>query len=80
MRPKQPETANDDLFRSSLEAILDPEHELIRLAGLIEWERFDDAFGAYYHEAKGRRGLRTRPPLGDAVHRLPGSGWPGCIC
>ncbi len=60
MRPKQPDTANVDLFRSSLEAILDPENELIRLAGLIEWERFDDAFGAYYHEAKGRRGLRTR--------------------
>ena len=60
MRPKQPETANDDLFRSSLEAILDPGHELIRLAELIDWERFDDAFGAYYHDRKGRRGLRTR--------------------
>lgn len=60
MRPKQPDTANDDLFRSSLEAILDPDHELIHLAGLIDWERFDDAFGAYYHDRKGRRGLRTR--------------------
>ena len=47
MRPKQPDTAKEDLFRSSLEAILDPDHELIRLAGLIDWERFDDAFGAY---------------------------------
>jgi IS5 family transposase len=60
MRPKQTGTPKEDLFRSSLEAILDPDHELIRLAGLIDWERFDDAFGAYYHEAKGRRGLRTR--------------------
>lgn len=60
MRPKQPDTAKEDLFRSSLEAILDPDHELIRLAGLIDWERFDDAFGAYYHDRKGRRGLQTR--------------------
>ena len=34
MRPKQPDTANGDLFRSSLEAILDSGHELIRLAKL----------------------------------------------
>jgi len=64
MRPKKSESSSDDLFRSSLEAILDHEHELIRLAGLIDWDRFDDAFGAYYHEAKGRRGLRTRLMVG----------------
>lgn len=68
MRPKQPDTAKEDLFRSSLEAILDPDHELIRLAGLIDWERFDDAFGAYYHDRKGRRGLRTR--LMTGLHLL----------
>lgn len=60
MRPKQPEAPSSDLFRSSLEAILDPEHELLKLAALIDWDRFDDAFGPYYHERKGRRGLRTR--------------------
>ncbi len=60
MRPKQPGTPKEDLLRSSLEAILDPGHELIRLAGLIDWERFDDAFRAYYHDRKGRRGLPTR--------------------
>lgn len=64
MRPKKSEPSSHDLFRSSLEAILDPEHELIRLAGLIDWDRFDDAFGAYYHEAKGRHGLRTRLMVG----------------
>ena len=31
MRPGKPETPNGDLFRASLEAILDPAHELIRL-------------------------------------------------
>ncbi|MGB5723424.1 MAG: IS5 family transposase [Parasphingorhabdus sp.] len=60
MRPEQPQAPSSDLFRSSLEAILDPEHELIKLAALIDWDRFDDAFGPYYHERKGRRGLRTR--------------------
>jgi len=67
-------------LRSSLKVILDPEHELLKLAQLIDWDRFDDAFGRFYHERKGRPGLRTRPPLGDAMHRLPGKAWPGCIC
>lgn len=60
MRPKQPEARSDDLFRSSLEAIIDPAHELIGLSALIDWDQFDDAFGTHYHEAKGRRGLPTR--------------------
>ena len=64
MRPGKPETPNGDLFRASLEAILDPAHELIRLAALIEWDRFDEAFGAHYHKARGRRGLPTRLMVG----------------
>jgi IS5 family transposase len=80
MRPKSPEAPTGDLFRNSLEAIIDPEHELIRLAALIDWGRFDDAFGAHYHDRKGRPGLPTRPPLSDALHRLSGEGWSGCIC
>ena len=65
MRPDKHGAPNGDLFRSSLEAILDMDHELVQLADLINWDRFDDAFGQYYHESRGRRGLRTRPPLGD---------------
>ncbi len=60
MRPEPPQAPCDDLFRSSLKMILDPEHELLKLADLIDWDRFDDAFGPFYHERKGRRGLRTR--------------------
>jgi len=60
MRPQKPEAPTGDLFRSALEAIADPDHDLIRLAELINWSRFDDAFGPLYHEAKGRRGLPTR--------------------
>jgi hypothetical protein len=51
-----------------LKAILDPEHELLKLAQLIDWERFDDAFGRFYHERKGRRGLPTR--LMTGLHLL----------
>mgnify|MGYP004257285165 CR=1 FL=1 len=47
MRPTKSETPNDDLFRAALEAIGDPKHELIRLAGLIDCGRFDDPFGPY---------------------------------
>lgn len=68
MRPNKPQTPPDELFRSSLEAILDPEHELLKLAQLIDWDRFDDAFGPFYHEHKGRRGLRTQ--LMTGLHLL----------
>ena len=68
MRPQKPETPNGDLFRSTLAAIIDPEHELLRLAELIDWGRFDDAFGPLYHETKGRRGLPTRLMAG--IHLL----------
>jgi IS5 family transposase len=36
MRPQKLETPNGDLFRNALEAIIDPEHELLRLAELID--------------------------------------------
>lgn len=64
MRPKTPAEPTGDLFRSLLENIIDPGHELARLAALIEWARFDDAFGARYHERKGRPGLPTRLMVG----------------
>jgi len=34
-----------DLFRERLDNILDTRHELCRLAGLINWEYFEEAFG-----------------------------------
>lgn len=68
MRPKPPEARPDDLFRSSLENILDPRHELLKLAELIDWSRFDDAFGTHYHDRKGRHGAPTR--LMTGLHLL----------
>lgn len=61
MRPKPPsKTSNEDLFRSRLDAMLDDRHELVRLARLIDWDRFDVAFGGLYVDKTGRPGLPTR--------------------
>ena len=52
-----------DMFRNRLDNMIDMRHELVRLAGLIDWRRFDEAFGTLYAE-KGRPGLSTRPMVG----------------
>ncbi len=63
MRPTQlAEDAGDDfdLFRHRLSNMIDLHHPLARLAGLIDWARFDEAFGDLYTEDTGRPGLPTR--------------------
>jgi len=64
MRPKpaSPPTT-DDLFRNRLSNILDQRHALLRLAGLIDWSRFEQEYGALYAE-QGRPGLPTRLMVG----------------
>jgi IS5 family transposase len=65
MRPKQPETEpQEDLFRARLANLVDPRHPLVRLAGLIDWGRFEAAFGPLYTDAIGRPGLPTRLMVG----------------
>jgi transposase, IS5 family len=65
MRPKQPAAEpQEDLFRARLQNLVDPRHALVRLAGLIEWERFETAFGPLYTDAVGRPGLPTRLMVG----------------
>jgi len=66
MRPNRISTPADgetDMFRNRLDNMIDMRHELVRLAGLIDWERFDEAFGDLYAE-KGRPGLPTRLMVG----------------
>ena len=68
MRPQprfDPADGESDLFRNRLDALIDMRHELVRLAGLIDWKRFDEAFGDLYAE-KGRPGLPTRLMVGAA--------------
>jgi transposase, IS5 family len=66
MRPNPVPTPADgeaDMFRNRLDNMIDMRHELVRLAGLIDWKRFDEAFGSLYAE-KGRPGLPTRLMVG----------------
>jgi IS5 family transposase len=66
MRPNPVPTPADgesDLFRNRLDNLIDLRHEFVRLSGLIDWGRFDEAFGALYAE-KGRPGLPTRLMVG----------------
>lgn len=59
MPPKKPQLSEFELFQSRLDNMLDPEHPLVKLAVLIDWSRFDAAFGRFYTQ-KGRPGLPTR--------------------
>src|SRR5215212_165167 len=64
MRPKQPEAEpQEDLFRARLQNLVDPRHPLVRLAGLIDWGRFEAEFGTLYTDG-GRPGLPTRLMVG----------------
>ena len=65
MRPKQPESEpQEDLFRARLENLVDLRHPLVRLAGLIDWGRFEAGFGPLYTDATGRPGLPMRLMVG----------------
>jgi IS5 family transposase len=63
MRPTRPPTGKVDLFRERLEAIIDPHHALVRLAGLVPWSRFEEAFGRFYRPI-GRPAKPTRLMVG----------------
>ncbi len=67
MRPKQATaTPQDDLFRARLENLVDLRHPLVRLAGLIDWGRFEAEFGTL-HTDGGRPGLPTRLMVGLGI-------------
>ena len=63
MRPTRPSSGKNDLFRDRLEAIINPRHALARLAGVIPWARFDEAFGGFYRPV-GRPAKPTRLMVG----------------
>ena len=65
MRPKPPDPADQpELFRARLDNLVDPRHPLVRLAGLIDWQRFENSFGPLYKDGVGRPGLPTRLMVG----------------
>lgn len=60
MPPKKPGPSEQELFRMLLTNMIDLGHPLAKLAGQIDWTRFDAAWGRFYNEKKGRPGLPTR--------------------
>jgi hypothetical protein len=63
MRPKKPEkTGEGDLFRARLEQIIDLKHELVQLAGKIDWGWIDREIAP--RAAPGSRPAATRWPMG----------------
>jgi IS5 family transposase len=63
MGPKPTLPNSGDLYRSRLDQILDPRHALFRLAGLIDWHRFNQEFGHFYRPL-GRPAKPTRLMVG----------------
>ena len=64
MRPKKHETTgSNDLFRARLDQIINMKHELVQLAGKIDWDWLDREIAPLYSD-KGRPGIETRFVVG----------------
>jgi len=66
MKPKKSphHDRQNDLFRIELCRIVDPSHELIKLAYVVDWDRLDELFGSTYCPDTGR------PAVMDTQERL----------
>lgn len=64
MRPKKHEaTREGDLFRARLDQIINTKHELVQLAGKIDWAWIDAEIAPLYSD-KGRPGIESRFVIG----------------
>ena len=57
-RPRPPE--QDDLLRPRLVDLIDMRHELVKLAGLIDWEFFDREWAGFFPSSTGRPATSPR--------------------
>jgi transposase, IS5 family len=68
MRPKERrDSGQSDLLRSRLDAIIDMDHALVKLARTIDWALLEQRFGAVYEDKPGRPPLPTRLMAGLAI-------------
>src|SRR5271157_820670 len=68
MRPKERrDSGQGDLLRSRLDAIIDMDHALVKLARTIDWSFLEQRFGAVYEDKPGRPPLPTRLMAGLAI-------------
>src|SRR6476661_10084647 len=64
MRPKKHRTTgSNDLFRARLDQIINMKHELVQLAGKIDWDWIDCEIAPLYSDT-GRPGIATRFVIG----------------
>ena len=64
MRPKKHEaTGSGDLFRARLDQIINMRHELVQLAGKIDWDFIDGEIAPLYSDS-GRPGIATQFVIG----------------
>ncbi len=66
MRPKKQKRTHEQplIATARLELLLDVNHELYRLAELIDWDALDAHFGQMYSPDKGRPGIPVRTMAG----------------
>jgi IS5 family transposase len=67
MKPKNPppsELSQLQLFQARLDSQLNADHPLFLLAGLIDWDRFDDTYAPLFCEDNGAPALPTRLMVG----------------
>lgn len=68
MRPKERrDSGQGDLLRSRLDAIIDMDHALVKLARAIDWSFLEQRFGAVYEDKPGRPPLPTRLMAGLCI-------------
>jgi transposase, IS5 family len=68
MRPKERhDSGQADLLRSRLDAIIDTDHALVKLARTIDWSFLEQRFGAVYEDKPGRPPLPTRLMAGLSI-------------
>jgi transposase, IS5 family len=68
MRPKERRDSGQvDLLRSRLDAIIDMNHALVKLARTIDWSFLEQKFGTVYEDKPGRPPLPTRLMAGLAI-------------
>jgi transposase, IS5 family len=68
MRPPiQSETGQTDMFQARLDQFLNLDHQLVKLARLIDWRFIEDRCGAAYSDTPGHPPLPTRLMAGVAI-------------
>jgi len=66
MKPRKPSSKGpqDELFRVELLQLIDLNHPLVRLTGVVDWTKFDTAFEPLFDDQTGRPAMATRLMVG----------------